>query len=274
MTTTTQQTGTSLAGRVALITGGASGIGAATVREFLAQGARVMVVDLDVAVVEAFVAPLAAVYGGDRIRGTVADVARFEQVQSMVAETRAAWGRVDILFNNAGIGCIGEVPDVPLEKWQRTIAVDLDAVFYACREVIPLMRAQGGGVIINTASVSGMAGDYGFSAYSAAKAAVINLTRTMALDHARDGIRVNALCPGLVATPLISGAIASERIGPHWTKVIPMGRPAQPEEMARAVRFMASDDASYMTGTTLVIDGGMTAWTGQPDILGLLGKRG
>ncbi len=245
------------AGRVAIVTGAASGIGAATARLLAREGARVVVADLD----SDRAWEVAAEIGGT---AQAIDVADRLAVERLVAETVAAHGRLDILVNNAGIGSFARTPDLDPAEWDRVIAIDLHAVFYACRAAIPNMTA--GAAIVNTASISGLAGDYGFAAYSAAKAAVINLTRTLALDHAREGIRVNALCPGLIATPLTAGAAALPGLEPVWHDTIPMGRPGTPEEMANAIAFLASDAASYVTGTALIADGGQTAWTGQPNL--------
>ena len=144
------------------------------------------------------------------------------------------------------------------------IAIDLHSVFYACKAAIPHMPA--GSAIVNTASISGLGGDYRFAAYNAAKGAVINYTRALAMDHAKAGIRVNALCPGLVDTPITSDLNQIPGLREDWLSRIPMGRAAKPEEMAAVVAFLASDDASYVTGSIMVADGGTTACTGQPDI--------
>ncbi len=248
--------------RVAVITGGASGIGAATVRLLAAEGAKVVVVDLNESQGHALVGVLEA----DRSLFLRCDVAEREQVEAVIRTAHERFGRLDILFNNAGIGCFGETPDLDPEVWARVIAIDLNSVFYACRAAIPLMRADGGGAIVNTASISGLAGDYGFTAYNAAKGAVINYTRALALDHAKDNIRVNALCPGLIDTPLTAAAKQMSGVLDVWLDGIPMKRAGTPEEMAKVVAFLASDDASYVTGTIMVADGGKTAGTGQPDL--------
>lgn len=252
--------------RAAIVTGGASGIGAATVRRLAAAGANVLICDLNE---EAGAALAHEVGGGARFRQV--DVADPAQLEAMVVEADTAYGRLDILVNNAGIGSFGETPDMAPETWRQVMAVDLDAIFHACRFAIPLMKRGGGGAIVNTASISGLAGDYGFSAYNAAKAGVINYTRTLAIDHAKDNIRVNALCPGLIDTPLTAGLKAIQGLERHWTGLIPMGRAGRPDEMAAVIQFLASDEASYVTGSIVVADGGVTAHTGQPQFTRMLG---
>jgi meso-butanediol dehydrogenase/(S,S)-butanediol dehydrogenase/diacetyl reductase len=145
------------------------------------------------------------------------------------------------------------------------IEVDLHSVFYGCRAGIPHLQRAGGGAIVNTASISGTAGDYGLSDYNAAKGAVLNYTRTLAIDHARDGIRVNSVCPGPIATPLAGPLLANEKITREYRERIPMGRVGTAEEVAAVVAFLASDDAAYVTGAAIIVDGGLTAATGQPN---------
>jgi meso-butanediol dehydrogenase/(S,S)-butanediol dehydrogenase/diacetyl reductase len=251
-------------GRVAVITGGASGIGAATARLLAREGARVVIGDVQAELGEA----VAAETGG---RFVQTDVAERAQVEALIATAADVEGGLDILFNNAGVGSFGETPDLEPDAWRRVMAIDLDAVFHACRVAIPLMRARGGGAIVNTASISGLGGDYGFSAYNAAKGALVNYTRTLAVDHGKDGIRVNALCPGYIDTPLAAALKGIPGLIEGWMPNIPLGRPGTSEEMAEVVAFLASDAASYVTGCIMVADGGVTAHTGQPNFIRLAG---
>ena len=251
--------------QVVLISGGASGIGAAAARRFAAEGAQVVIADLN----EDAGGELAAALG-ERASFRRVDVGELDQVEQWIAAAIERHGRIDVLCNNAGIGSYGETPDVPPELWRAVLEVDLTAVFYACRAALPHLRAAGRGSIVNTASISGLGGDYGLSAYNAAKGGLVNYTRTLAIDHARDGIRVNAVCPGPIDTPLLGRLIAQQAIVAAFEQVIPMGRVGRADEVAAAIAFLASDDASYITGAMLVIDGGLTAATGQPNFTRLL----
>jgi len=252
-------------GKVALITGGSSGIGAATARRLVDEGARVMLADVN----EEGGASLAKELG-DAAAFLRTDVTVIAEVEAAVAATAEKFGALHVLFNNAGIGAFGRTPDVDPDTWHRVIDVDLHSVFYGCRSAIPLLREAGGGAIVNTASISGLGGDYGFHAYNAAKGAVVNYTRTLAIDHAAEGIRVNAVCPGPIDTPLTIPLKAIDAVMADYAKKIPQGRMGQPEEVAAAVAFLASDDASYITGTMLTVDGGLTAHTGQPNFTRIL----
>jgi meso-butanediol dehydrogenase/(S,S)-butanediol dehydrogenase/diacetyl reductase len=199
-----------------------------------------------------------------------ADVAELASVERLVAEVVGRFGRLDVLVNNAGIGSFGETPDVDPAEWHRVIAVDLHSVFYGCRAAVPHLRRAGGGAIVNTASISGLAGDYGFAAYNAAKGAVVNYTRTLALDHAKDGIRSNAVCPGPIDTPLAAALVSNPTIVAEYARLIPMGRVGRAGEVAAAIAFLASEDASYVNGVCLEVDGGLTAHTGQPNFVALV----
>ncbi|GGA36607.1 SDR family NAD(P)-dependent oxidoreductase [Sphingomonas psychrolutea] len=240
--------------KVAIVTGGSNGIGAAIVARLVAEGAKVMIADL---------APPATM--GAAVRFVRTDVSIADDVHATVTATLDAWGRLDVLVNNAGIGALAETPDMAEELWDRVFAVNIRSVYLFCRAAIPAMRGQGG-AIVNIASISGLGGDYGMGAYNASKGAVINYTRSLALDCARYGIRVNALCPGLIETAIIGATLATEEGRAAWLTPIPLGRPGTPQEMASVVAFLASDDAAYMTGSILTADGGVTAHTGQPNI--------
>jgi meso-butanediol dehydrogenase/(S,S)-butanediol dehydrogenase/diacetyl reductase len=250
--------------KVVLITGAASGIGAAAAHRFAKEGASVVVVDLNGEAAAATAAAICA--AGGKATGLAVDVGDEEQVGRAIASTVEKFGRLDVLVNNAGIGSFGRVDMLSTEEWRRVMAVDLDAVFFACRAALPHL-AKVRGAIVNTASISGTAADYGFAAYNTAKAAVINLTRAIAIDHAGEGVRANSISPGYVATPLTAVLQADDRIGDAYRQLIPLGRPSVPEEQAAAILFLASDEASYITGINLIVDGGLTAATGQPNFV-------
>jgi meso-butanediol dehydrogenase/(S,S)-butanediol dehydrogenase/diacetyl reductase len=255
-------------GRVVLITGAASGIGAASARRFAGEGAALVLGDVNEEGLATLRGRLEA--SGARVESAATDVADRAQVEALTGRAVSAFGRLDVVFNNAGIGAFGRTPDLDPEVWRRTFDVDVHSVFYGCRAAIPVMREGGGGAIVNTASISGLRGDYGLSAYNAAKGAVVNYTRAAAIDHARENIRINAICPGPVETPLAASLIGHRRVGPEYARLIPMGRPGRAEEIAAVAAFLASDDASYVTGAMIVVDGGITAATGQPDFHTLL----
>ncbi|MEK5207112.1 SDR family NAD(P)-dependent oxidoreductase [Psychrobacillus sp. FSL H8-0510] len=241
-----------LQGKVAIITGGASGIGAATARLFVEEGAKVVLVDLNVEKGKAFEAELKA-QNADALF-VKANITSEEEVQNIYKETIAAFGKVDIVFNNAGIGRVTPTEELEYAEWRNTVNVDLDGVFLVAREAIREMLKSGGGTIVNTASMYGWVGSPGSAAYNAAKGGVINLTRSLALEYATKNIRVNALAPGFIDTPIIP-----EESKEVLKTMTPMQRLGQSEEMAKAVLFLASDDSSFMTGNVLTVDGGYTA---------------
>lgn len=255
---TTPETTGRLAGKVALVTGGASGIGRATAVLFAKEGASVAVVDVDQSGAGA-VADSIAREGGHAIP-VHADVTRAADCEAAVARTVEAFGRLDILFNNAGIVRRASVVDTTEEEWDRVMAVNVKSVFLLSRTAIPVMARAGGGVIINTGSGWGLVGGRRAAPYCASKGAVVNLTRAMALDHADQGIRVNCVCPGDTDTPILREE--ARQLGEPVDRFLedsarrPMGRLGRPEEIAEAVLFLASDAASYATGAVLVVDGG------------------
>ncbi|GBD25046.1 2-(R)-hydroxypropyl-CoM dehydrogenase [bacterium HR30] len=249
-----------LVGKVALITGAAGGIGAATVRRFVAEGARVLMVDRDGAVLSKLAAEVRS--SGAEVEWFEADVSREEQCRAMVRHAEDRFGALHILFNNAGIfpDEDGSVTETSEEVLDRVLAVNVKGVFFGCKHGIPALLRAGGGSIINTASfVALMGAATSQSAYTASKGAVLALTREIAVEYARKGIRANALCPGPVNTPLLESLLADPVRRARRLVHIPMGRLAEADEIARAVLFLASDDSSYVTGTAFLVDGGITA---------------
>jgi len=246
--------------KVAVVTGGASRIGAATVKRFCAEGAAVVVADLNEAGAGAVVGACAA--EGGKVMFQRTDVSDEAQVAALIERTVAAHGRLDVLFNNAGLGgAIGPLEDTSVEDWDRTQAVLLRGVFLGIKHAIKPMRAAGGGSIISTASIAGLRAGAGPHAYSAAKAGVINLTRTAALELARDSIRVNCICPGGITTPLLTSRFpgGAEAMTPLLAMLQPIQRPGYPEDIAAMALFLASDESSFVTGASMVVDGGFTA---------------
>jgi meso-butanediol dehydrogenase/(S,S)-butanediol dehydrogenase/diacetyl reductase len=245
-------------GKIALVTGAASGIGAATTRLLAKQGAKVFAVDVNFVGLEVLVGEL-----GSNVVPHRAELTERTQVEGMVEAAVKTFGALDILVNNAGIGSFGAAADLDPDTWRRVMAIDIDAVFLASRVALPHLIARHG-CIVNTASISGVGGDYGFTAYNAAKAAVIGLTRSMAVDYAAQGVRVNAVSPGYIATPLVG--IMPPAVADAFVANVPMKRAGSAAEIAAVIAFLASDAASYVTGHNLIADGGITAHTGQPDI--------
>ena len=241
--------------KIAIVTGGASGMGAATARELAAAGAQVVIVDRN----GALAAEVAQEIGAETAVGDISDPDFCQQVVDEVVER---YGRLDILVNDAGIIVRADALGTSNAQWQQVMNVNVSGIFYLSRAAVAVMKQQGKGVIVNFGSIWGGVGAAGVVAYCASKGAVHQLTRAMALDHVKDGIRINAVCPGEVNTPML----ASERSEPVTEEIlqriastVPMERLADPVEIARVVLFLASDDASYMTGAMVNVDAGYTA---------------
>ena len=263
-----------LDGRVAIVTAGGAGIGAATVRRFSREGASIVIADLSGTRAEAVAAEVRDT--GGKALAIKVDVADPEGVETVVKRACETYGRLDIMFNNAGHGELGLLDDTSIESWNRTIAVSLTSTFLGMKYCLPIMRQQGGGVIINTASISGTGGDYGMSAYNAAKAGVINITRTAALENAQYNIRVNCVCPGGINTRVaqILGGDKADDFRRIQGQAHPLGRMGEPEEIANTVLFLASDESSFITGEAVRVDGGITAQTGAPNMLRIVNPDG
>nr|BBH93179.1 short-chain dehydrogenase [Thermogemmatispora argillosa] len=254
-----------LDGKAALITGAGSGIGEQIALLFARQGARVVVADVRPEAAQRVAAAIVA--SGGQARASTLDVAEEGQVRAAMAEMAAREGRLDILVNNAGTSHVGSVLETSLEDWERVMRVNARGVFLCAREGVRQMLAQQprGGVIINMASVAAMIGVERRLVYSASKGAVLALTRTIAADYVKQGIRCNAICPGTVHTPFVEGYLARDFAGReaevrqqlHARQ--PLGRMGRPEEIAAAALYLASDEAAFVTGSALVIDGGWTA---------------
>jgi NAD(P)-dependent dehydrogenase (short-subunit alcohol dehydrogenase family) len=249
-----------LAGKVAVITGAGSGIGRVAAELFAAEGAAVVVADVVVAAAATTVAAITA--AGGRAAPVTVDVADEEQVADMVAFAVDTYGALHVLFNNAGIfpGDDGGVLDTPPSTWDRVMQVNLKGVWLGCRAAVPAMIDSGGGSIVNVASfVALMGAATAQVAYTASKGGVLAFTRELAVEYARSGIRANSICPGPIDTPLLAELLADPVRRQRRLVHIPMGRLGRPEEIARAALFLASDDASFVTGSALVVDGGITA---------------
>ena len=218
---------------------------------------------------ESKLAAVAETLGGDNACWKVTDVTVQSDVEALIEFTIGKFGQLDILVNNAGYGeRLARVTEIDADYWHKVFDTNLHSIFYACRAAIPHL-ARSKGTIVNISSLSGVRGDYGSNAYNAAKAGVINLTHALALEHSADGIRVNCVSPGFIITPMQDNT--PESVRKLWTDMIPLGRAGQADEIASAVAFLASNDASYITGHNLVVDGGVTVHTGSPNLFRLLG---
>ncbi|MCP8968327.1 SDR family NAD(P)-dependent oxidoreductase [Ectobacillus ponti] len=244
-----------LQGKAAIVTGGASGIGEYTVRDMVEQGAHVLIADINDAVGEQLAQELRT--EETKVIYQHVDVTDEAQIAAMVEQAVAEFGKLDIIFSNAGIGSMAPSHELSYEDWHRTIAINLDGVFLCAKHALRAMKQNGGGSIINCASILGHVGQAATASYTAAKGGVVNLTRALAVEYAKENIRVNAVCPGYIDTPLLSQL--DDATKQHLISLHPLGRLGKPEEIAKAVTFLASDDASFITGANLLVDGGYTA---------------
>jgi len=251
-----------LEGKVAVITGAATGIGRATAALFSREGARLVLSDVRG---DELAGSLALVrQGGGQAVTAMADLARAEACPAVIAAALQTYGRLDVLFNNAGVGTMvvgGTVETIDLEHWDLAQDVNVRAMYLLSRAAVPAMRAAGGGAIINTSSVSAFRGSASrpTHAYAASKGAVLALTRAMAASYGRDRVRVNAICPGTIRTRLTADIIAQVERDAAAGRGIPLGRVGEPEDIARCALFLASDDAAWISGTQIVVDGGAMA---------------
>jgi NAD(P)-dependent dehydrogenase (short-subunit alcohol dehydrogenase family) len=248
-----------LTGKVALVTGGASGIGRATALTFAREGAKLVIADINEEGGQQTVHMIAE-NGGEAIFVQV-DVPNATEVEAMINKTVETYGRLDCAHNNAGIAGGGRVltAEYAEETWHQVIAVNLTGVWLCMKYEIPQMLSQGSGAIVNTASVAGLIGGRGLAAYVASKHGVVGLTKTAALEYATQGIRVNCVCPGVIHTPMTARGLSDPELRTRIIASEPIGRVGTPEEIAEAVVWLCSDAASFVTGHTMTVDGGMVA---------------
>jgi len=253
-------------GKIALITGAGTGVGRACMKLFAQEGAKVVGVSRTQANLDETLGQVKAA-GGESVV-VAADLATAAGAEKAVAAALKAYGRIDILVNSAGVGyswlekspgSMGPVDDTTPEKWAEVMSINLDSVFHMCRLVIPQMKKQGGGAIVNVTSISGLLGLPGAHTYTAAKGGAINLTRSIGITYCGDNIRCNAIAPGFIATPMVASVLNLFDDPAMADRLTPMKRPGTPEEMAYACLYLGSDESTYCQGTVLVVDGGTLA---------------
>lgn len=250
-----------LQGKVAIVTGAASGIGRASATEFAREGARVVVADINQSGGEEAVASISA-FGGEAYFAQV-DVASEAQIQRLISGTVSRWNQIDILFNNAGVVLVKPIEEMAGDEWDRVMAINVKSAFLAIKYAVPHMRSRGGGTILNTGSIASFTGQLGTPVYSASKGAIALLTKSLALDLGRDRIRVNCICPGITDTPMLRehlghGEEGEDRIQKRLSRV-PTGQILSAEDVAKAALYLVSDDSVGVTGVLHVVDGGLLA---------------
>ena len=250
------------AGKTVIVTGSSSGIGKGIAQRFAEEGANVVLNSRSRDDLEKVAKDL----DGDRTLIVEGDVGKSEFATDIVAKTVDRFGSLDVLVNNAGVGAFGMLADASDEDIDKVIDINVKGVLYLCREAIPHL-AKSKGSIVNTSSVSGTGGDWVLPIYNASKGAVTNLTRALALQLGKQGIRVNAVCPSLTRSEMSSGIMDNDSLMEAFMRRIPLGRPGEPEDVAGPVLFLASDDARFVTGVNLAVDGGLSASNGQPNFM-------
>ena len=251
-------------GKVVIVTGAGSGIGAATAKRFLAEGASVVLNGRR----REKLAETAGEVDPQRVLLHDGDVSDEAYLQHLVEDAVGEFGRIDVLVNNAGVAAFGPVLNSTTEQWRKVMSIDVDGVYFATKAALPELLKTGG-CIVNVSSVSGLGGDWGGSIYNAAKGAVTNLTRALALELGSQGVRVNAVNPSLTSTEMTADFETNEPLMAKFKDRLPLGRGAKPEEVAGVIAFLASGDAAFVNGVNLPVDGGLTAANGQPNMTGM-----